>query len=102
MDTALVRWLMTPEHAEPPSLAELLHRPPWMMFGACADQPTDVFFPKRGGDAKPAKTICARCSVQQECLDFALAEPEMHGIYGGTSQKERRRIRVMRHRDIAS
>lgn len=69
----------------------------WKRQAACrrADTPTWVFFPGRGdGHAlAAARAVCARCPVHQECLDFALTVGEHYGIWGGTSERERRTIR---------
>ena len=66
---------------------------PWMKQAHCADADTAVFFPERGESAAPAKAICHACPVRTECLDFALSINERHGIWGGTSEMERRILR---------
>ncbi|MDV7390081.1 WhiB family transcriptional regulator, partial [Arthrospira platensis SPKY1] len=60
--------------------------------------PVDVFFPLRGEDVRAAKAVYADCPVSAECLDDALANHEMVGIWGGTSERERRRMRRTRAR----
>jgi WhiB family redox-sensing transcriptional regulator len=81
----------------PISLAELFDRPAWMRDGLCREPAyADVdFFLERGGDSRPAKALCARCLVQPECLAYALDRPmwDDSGIWGGTSARERRRLR---------
>ena len=67
---------------------------PWIAQGACAGTPTALFFPERGGDVLPAKAICTTCTVRNECLRYALEDPDTVGIWGGTSSLERRRIRA--------
>lgn len=64
----------------------------WRDRGACASQPTSLFFPERGAMApvNEAKAICAGCPVKAECLEWALTLPEEAGIWGGTSARERR------------
>jgi WhiB family redox-sensing transcriptional regulator len=52
------------------------------------------FFIDRGQDDRPAKAICSRCSVRQECLQYALDNRILHGIWGGTSARERERLRA--------
>lgn len=72
--------------------------PDWIDDAACrtpAGRGID-FFPGRGEDLKPAKAVCAICPVQVECLDHALTFPELHGIWGGASERERRRLRRQR------
>lgn len=56
---------------------------------ACADLPVEVFFPAQPGDGAAALRVCRRCPVQQDCLQYALDHPQ-HGIWGGTTAKDRR------------
>jgi WhiB family redox-sensing transcriptional regulator len=76
-------------------------RPEWHKDAACKQ--VDVsFFPGRGIDQRPIKAICKGCPVRQECLDFALDNNENYGVWGGTSERERRHIRKMRrNRELA-
>lgn len=67
---------------------------PWKNQAACADADPDLFFPVRGDDTGPAKRICYRCPVKDECLKHALIHMERYGIWGETSERERRKIRV--------
>jgi hypothetical protein len=73
-------------------------RPEWHQRAACADVHTDVFFPTRGQDTRPAKAICATCSVRDECLEWALDNVDQHGVWGGKSERERRGMRIARNR----
>jgi WhiB family redox-sensing transcriptional regulator len=66
--------------------------PPWMADAVCASTDPDAFFPEKGGSTREAKQICAGCPVQVECLDYALANEERFGIWGGVSERDRRRI----------
>lgn len=74
-------------------------RPFWFSFASCrpeyADRPpdqwVDMFFPTRGTDLGPARDICAECPAREACADHGLAEK--HGVWGGTSERERRRLR---------
>ena len=59
----------------------------------------DLFFPERGASTRRAKAICDGCPVRGECLDYALAHGEKFGIWGGLSERERRRVR--RERSVA-
>jgi WhiB family redox-sensing transcriptional regulator len=68
----------------------------FMAFGACRGTDPDVFFPDRGESLEPAKQVCAECVVRDECLEHALANGERFGVWGGTSERERRRIRRQR------
>lgn len=71
--------------------------PPWMGKALCAEVDNDLFFPEKGGTTAPAKAICARCPVSAECLDYALTHEERFGIWGGTSERERRKIAAALH-----
>jgi WhiB family redox-sensing transcriptional regulator len=59
---------------------------------ACAGLDPDPFHPRRGENAAAAKTICRACPIQADCLAWALANHERHGIWGGRSERERRRL----------
>lgn len=65
----------------------------WKADAECAGLDPELFFPRRGENTLQAKAVCAVCPVRQECLDYALASTDLLGIWGGTSEKERRRIR---------
>lgn len=65
----------------------------WQDYANCRGADADLFFPERGASTRKAKAICNACDVQGECLDFALRESEKFGIWGGLSERERRRIR---------
>ena len=73
--------------------------PAWRVHGACRDHPTVLFFPGRGEDAGPAQEICAGCPVRDECLEWALTLPERFGVWGGMSERARRRMRAARGLD---
>ena len=64
----------------------------WQERALCAEVDPELFFPDKGGSTKEAKSICARCDVRVECLEFALENNERFGIYGGLSERERRRL----------
>lgn len=66
---------------------------PWQEEALCAYVDPDVFFPEKGGSSREAKRICTQCSVQAECLEYALANDEKFGIWGGLSERERRRLK---------
>ncbi len=68
----------------------------WQDKANCKGANADLFFPERGASTRKAKTICAACQVRVECLEFALLESEKFGIWGGLSERERRRIRKQR------
>jgi WhiB family redox-sensing transcriptional regulator len=64
----------------------------WRSKGLCRGKDTDLWYPGRGGDQEPAKQVCAVCPVQEACLEYALAARERFGIWGGASERERRRM----------
>lgn len=77
----------------------------WLLEAACRGTDTSVFFPSRGDNIRLAKarTICATCPVSQQCLDYALSQPfTLQGVYGGTSERERRRIRLSNNKAARS
>lgn len=73
--------------------AALINPEPWMADAFCAETDPEAFFPDKGGTTKPAKTICSSCAVQAECLEYALTHDERFGIWGGLSERERRRVK---------
>ena len=64
----------------------------WMAHGLCTSIPPSTFFPSDGSGVEVARKICATCPVQQECLEYALQHRIDHGVWGGCSERERRRI----------
>lgn len=71
----------------------------WMADGNCAERPPGVFFPSDGVGVEIAKRICATCEVKVVCLEYALRNRIDHGVWGGTSERERRRILRRRRMD---
>jgi WhiB family redox-sensing transcriptional regulator len=74
------------------------HRRDWRALGACRDEDPELFFPvtSKGPAARQlvaAKAICAGCGVSRECLRFALENRQDHGVWGGTSEEERKLMR---------
>jgi WhiB family redox-sensing transcriptional regulator len=72
----------------------------WQDGANCKGANADLFFPERGASTRAAKGICRECQVREECLEFAITTSEKFGIWGGLSERERRRIR--RERQIAA
>jgi WhiB family redox-sensing transcriptional regulator len=66
-----------------------------MWAGLCRRVDPELFFPPSGNSAagRRAKQVCAACQVQQRCKQWALDRPEEHGIWGGTTKRERRQLR---------
>jgi WhiB family redox-sensing transcriptional regulator len=73
----------------------------WMARGNCAQEPPSTFFPSDGVGVEVARRICATCIVRDHCLDYALVHRIDHGVWGGSSERERRRI-LKRRRDLAA
>lgn len=64
----------------------------WMEDALCAQTDPDVFYPEKGGSTAPATSICSSCQVRQECLEYAVTNDIRHGIWGGTSDNDRKRM----------
>ncbi len=64
----------------------------WMEQGKCREVAPDTFFPSDGLGVIKAQRICAKCPVQNACLEYALENHIDHGVWGGRSERERRRI----------
>lgn len=65
----------------------------WRAHGLCASKNPDLWFSIGALEHKQAKSICGRCPVRGECLSYAMEEPVDHGIWGGLTERERRRFR---------
>lgn len=65
----------------------------WQVDALCAQTDPEAFFPEKGGSTRDAKKVCGACNVKQECLDYALANDERFGIWGGLSERERRKLK---------
>ena len=75
----------------------------WRSLGACQHEDPELFFPivptgPGMQQVSQAKAICARCQVRAECLSFAIETVQDHGVWGGTSEEERRAMRRARNR----
>jgi WhiB family redox-sensing transcriptional regulator len=68
----------------------------WQDYANCRGADADLFFPERGASTRKAKAICAACEVRTQCLDYAISQGEKFGIWGGLSERERRRVRRQR------
>lgn len=64
----------------------------WRQHGACRGIDPDVFYPASDEEAEPAKAVCAVCPVREACLDYALTNRERDGVWGGATERERRRL----------
>ena len=74
------------------------NRPAWQERARCRSLGPERFFTERGESTAKAKAICFRCTVREACLEYALAHTEKFGIWGGMSERERRRIRTQRRK----
>jgi len=77
--------MLSPDHA-------------WDKQAACRGLDPAIFYPVSDDEAEPAKAVCNRCAVQEACLEHALMSRERDGVWGGATEKERRRILRKRRR----
>lgn len=68
---------------------------PWADEAMCLQAEPDTFFPEKGGSTREAKRICTMCTVKAECLEYALENEERFGIWGGLSERERRKLKKL-------
>ena len=90
--------------AELPDVRDLLVRPSWHAQAACRGRSDVDFYPTVGQPLDPARAVCSACPVIEECRDFALAHDEGHGVWGGTSARDRRLYKqtgTLPHRAVA-
>lgn len=74
----------------------------WMARGKCREIPPSIFFPSDGLGVQAAQKICEGCPVVESCLEYALANRIDHGVWGGCSERERRRILRRRRVPVAA
>ncbi|RBP98106.1 WhiB family transcriptional regulator [Bifidobacterium aemilianum] len=72
----------------------------WQQRALCAQTDPESFFPEKGGSTRDAKQVCAECEVREECLIWAVDHDERFGIWGGMSERERRRYKKEHKRQI--
>ena len=65
----------------------------WQSDALCSQTDPEAFFPEKGGSTRDAKRICGSCDVRGECLEYALQNDERFGIWGGMSERERRKLK---------
>ena len=82
----------TEPEVKPPHASFTFLDQPWADQALCAQTDPESFFPEKGGSTHEAKKVCAACFVQAECLDWALTTNERFGIWGGLSERERRKL----------
>lgn len=88
--TARPHLSLVPETIE---LAPAIPDDQWQERALCAQTDPEAFFPEKGGSTREAKRICLGCEVRDACLEYALAHDERFGIWGGLSERERRRLK---------
>jgi len=97
---------VTPEPSAPSPLAALFAASEdegvlgWQERALCAQTDPEAFFPEKGGSTREAKRVCSSCEVRVECLEYALMNDERFGIWGGLSERERRRLKQLKHRVV--
>jgi hypothetical protein len=79
-----------------PGLAELIDEPAWMRDALCREYPEVSFVPGTGKRLEPARRVCADCLVPRRCNGYAMADDSLEGVWGGTSERERRQLRAAR------
>jgi WhiB family redox-sensing transcriptional regulator len=65
----------------------------WLDQALCAETDPEAFYPEKGGSTREAKKVCKSCDVRAECLAYALEHDERYGIWGGMSERERRKLK---------
>lgn len=77
-----------------PLLAEDEAVEDWRLRALCAQTDPEAFYPEKGGETRRAKNTCLACHVRTECLQEALDNDERHGVWGGLSERERRKLKA--------
>lgn len=72
--------------------------PAWRQKASCRGVEPDIFYPVTDEEAEDAKAICRSCAVQELCLEWALTNRERDGVWGGATERERRRLVRQRRR----
>ena len=84
---------LVPERPDRIEVAPAITDDQWQERALCAQTDPEAFFPEKGGSTREAKRICLGCEVRDACLEYALAHDERFGIWGGLSERERRRLK---------
>ena len=74
----------------------------WRQEALCAETDPEAFFPEKGGSTREAKRVCVGCPVRMQCLEYALDNDERFGIWGGLSERERRRVKLSRREPLSA
>ena len=83
--------LLNDAAADVPDLA-LSSEQAWMNEANCRGLDASAFFPSDASGVEAARRVCAECSVRSECLEYSLENRLDHGIWGGTSERQRQRL----------
>lgn len=86
-------WFVDPVYLGVPGVPQEDDTLGWQADALCAQTDPEAFFPEKGGSTREAKRICDSCEVRSECLGYALENDERFGIWGGLSERERRKLR---------
>ncbi|MCU1533964.1 MAG: WhiB family transcriptional regulator [Glaciihabitans sp.] len=88
-------WFVDPVRLGVPGVRQVEEENPleWQSDSLCAQTDPEAFFPEKGGSTRDAKKICSSCEVRSQCLNYALENDERFGIWGGLSERERRKLR---------
>jgi WhiB family redox-sensing transcriptional regulator len=81
-----------PERFTHEQILDQLDAQPWRIDAICNQTDPDAFFPDKGESSRAAKRVCAGCPVREACLNYALVHQERFGVWGGLSERERRKL----------
>lgn len=84
-------WTTAGQPAADP-LDGVMRAPAWMRDAPCAQTDPEAFFPEKGESTSAAKAVCRNCDVRAECLQYAIDNKELFGVWGGLSERERRAL----------
>jgi len=90
MDAGEKRCMQTPPPTD--SFMVDLEERPWAAYASCRRADSELFFPVDDEDAEAAIKICRGCAVREECLGWALDSRIRYGVWGGTTERDRRRL----------
>jgi WhiB family redox-sensing transcriptional regulator len=82
--------------SECPDVSQFAQRPCWQRRASCRGVGTDLWFAGGSGPLKAARALCEACPVRAECFAYALAHVELCGVWAGTGERERMRLRRAR------
>ena len=83
-----------------PNLRGIVESPEWMAAAACRESDPEIFYPSTGRSSRDGRAVCGRCPVQAACLVYAIEHREHYGVWGGLSERQRRRLRETGGRSV--